>query len=203
MPDSTPEPGARTLLVACGALAREVRAVLAQLPLPTDIDVEYLPAPLHNRPELIAPRVDALLADRAAAYSRVVIGYADCGTGGQLDAVASRYGAVRLPGAHCYEFFAGAGVFASLHDAEPGTFYLTDFLARHFEQLVFVGLGLDRHPDLRDTYFRHYRRIVLLSQSDDPALDGLGRAAAASVGLDFEHRHVGLVPFRDALQPLL
>jgi hypothetical protein len=193
----------RTLVVACGALAREIRAVLAQLGDEHTIDVEYLPASLHNRPEHIAPRVDALLAERASRYGRLVVAYADCGTGGTLQPVLARHGAVALPGAHCYELFAGAEAFAALADDEPGTFYLTDFLVRQFDQLVVVGLGLDRHPELRDTYFGAYRRVVLLSQNTDPALAVLGQAAADRLGLAFEHRHVGLAPFADALVPLL
>ena len=97
----------------------------------------------------------------------------------------------RLPGAHCYELFAGAEVFAALHDAEPGTFYLTDYLAKHFDPLVWQGLGLDRHPELRDAYFGNYRRVVLLSQSDDASVVAAGRVAAEQLGLEFEHRHVG------------
>ena len=190
-------------MIACGALAREVRAVLGQLGESVAIDVEYLPASLHNRPEHIAPRVDALLAARGSQYARLVVAYADCGTGGRLQPVLARHGAVALPGAHCYEFFAGSEAFAALADAEPGTFYLTDFLVRQFEQLVVVGLGLDRHPELRDTYFGSYRRVVLLSQSNAPDLIGLGRAAADRLGLAFEHRHVGLAPFAEVLVPLL
>ena len=170
---------------------------------PGSVDVEYLPASLHNRPEQIAPRVDALLAERGAGYDRVVVAYADCGTGGSLQPVLERHAAVALPGAHCYELFAGSAEFAAMAEAEPGTFYLTDFLVRQFEQLVVVGLGLDRHPELRDAYFGAYTRVVLLSQSDDPALAILGRAAADRLGLAFEHRHVGFAPLADVLVPLV
>ena len=114
--------------------------------------------------------------------------------------MVTRLGATRLPGAHCYEFFAGASVFTALADAEPGTFYLTDFLARHFDALVIQGLGLDRHPQLRDQYFAHYTRVVLLSQSNDRELTTLGRAAAERLGLAFEHVHVGLDPFTVAVR---
>lgn len=202
-PDVPPEPAPeRTLVVACAALTREIRAVLGQI-VAGPVDVEYLPASLHNRPEQIPGRVEELLRSRAKDYERVVVAYADCGTGGRLDAVLAPHGVGRLPGAHCYEFFAGGEAFAAMHDDEPGTFYLTDFLARHFEQLVVVGLGLDRHPELRDAYFGNYRRVVLLSQSSDPELAVLGASAANRLGLSFEHRHVGRQPFRSSLQSLL
>jgi hypothetical protein len=120
------------------------------------------------------------------------VAYADCGTGGALDRwLADRPGVTRLPGAHCYEVFAGGARFTELHDAEPGTFFLTDFLARHFDALVWEGLGLDRHPELRDLYFGNYRRVVLLSQSTDPDVVRSAERAAGRLGLDFEHHHTG------------
>ncbi len=191
----------RTLVVACGALARELRIVLAQMPGGTDrFTVVFLPANLHNRPADIPAAVEQAVehaiesADAAGTHDRIFVAYADCGTGGRLDRVVERMGATRLAGAHCYEFFTGAG-FTTLSDAEPGTFYLTDFLARHFDALVFRGLGLDRHPELRDQYFGNYLRVVLLSQSDDPALVEMGQAAADQLGLAFVHHRVGLEPF--------
>jgi len=130
----------------------------------------------------------------------VFIGYADCGTGGALDALLARHPeATRLPGDHCYEFFSGSDVFAAMHEEELGTFFLTDFLAKHFEALLWQGLGLDRHPQLRDMYFGNYKRVVLISQSDDDSVVDKGRAAAQRLGLEFEHRHVGLEPFSDAV----
>ena len=186
-------------MVACGALVRELRIVLGQLPGDRSFDVVYLPANLHNRPSEIPAAVERAVLE-AAPRDRVFVAYADCGTGGLLDPVVRRLGATQLPGAHCYEFFAGASTFAALADAEPGTFYLTDFLARHFDTLVVQGLGLDRHPELRDQYFAHYTRVVLLSQSDDPELGDLGRAAAERLGLAFEHVHVGLDPFAAAVR---
>jgi len=188
----------RPLVVACGALAGELRAVLAEQGVADALDVVYLPANLHNRPERIAPAVEDVL-DGAGARP-VVVAYADCGTGGALDAVLARHPhARRLPGPHCYEVFAGAAEFAALHDDEPGTFFLTDFLARHFDALVWQSLGLDRHPQLRDAYFGNYRRVVLLSQSADDGVVDAGRRAAALLGLAFEHRHVGRRGLADAL----
>ncbi len=164
------------------------------------VDVEYLPASLHNRPSLIPDRVRKALD--GALYSSVSLGYADCGTGGLLDAIIAEMALsgrhlTRLPGAHCYEFFTGAADFAALHEAEPGTFFLTDFLVRQFDQLVMVGLGLDKHPELRDTYFGNYTRVVLITQTPGDNLVKMGRKAAAQLGLAFEHRHVGLVPFNE------
>lgn len=189
-------------MIACGALAKELRAVLAQLDRADRFEIRFLPANLHNRPVEIPAAVEQAV-ERAVAeagtFARVFVAYADCGTGGLLDPVIERLGATRLPGAHCYEFFAGAARFAALAESEPGTFYLTDFLARHFDALVIQGLGIDRHPDLRDQYFAHYHRVVLLSQGDDPELVAFGQAAADRLGLTFEHVHVGLVPFAVAV----
>ena len=179
------------LVVACGALASELREVLA--PFGDQVEVRYLPANLHNRPELIVPAVAEVLD---AHHGPAFVAYADCGTGGLLDTfLAGRPGVGRLPGAHCYEFFAGRAAFAAMHDAEPGTFYLTDFLAKHFDALVWQGLGLDRHPQLRDMYFGNYRRVVLLTQRDDPAVMRAGQRAADALGLEFEHHHTGLDSF--------
>lgn len=197
-----PESGGVTV-VACGALAGELRAVLAQLGAADAVDVRYLPAPLHNRPDRIVPA----LADELAGVAdgrHVLVGYADCGTGGELDRYLDRLAAdgadvARLPGAHCYELFAGAIRFAELHAEAPGTFYLTDFLARHFDALVWQGLGLDRHPELRDAYFGNYTRLVLLSQSDDPAVLEAAEEAAARLGLEFAHVHTGRAELADAV----
>jgi Protein of unknown function (DUF1638) len=132
-----------------------------------------------------------------------VVAYGDCGTGGLLDALLEPRGIARLPGSHCYDFFAGASAFAALHEEEFGTFYLTDYLAKHFDALVISGLGLDRHPELRDTYFGNYVRVVLLAQTDDPALVTLGQAAADRLGLAFEYRLTGLRQFDDAMRAML
>jgi hypothetical protein len=130
----------------------------------------------------------------------VFIGYADCGTGGALDALLARHPQVaRLPGAHCYEFFSGSEQFAAMHAEELGSLFLTDFLAKHFEALLWQGLGLDRHPELRDLYFGNYKRVVLISQTHNADIVAKARAAAERLGLDFEHRHVGLEPFTEAV----
>ncbi len=180
----------RVLIIACGALAREVVA-LKRLNGWSAMDVQCLPPELHNRPERIAPAVRDAIAANRERYSRIFVAYADCGTGGRLDAVLQETGIERLPGAHCYEFFATASVFATLAEAEPGTFYLTDFLVRHFERLVVQGLGIDRHPELADEYFRNYRRMVYLRQARDPELTRAARAAAERFGLAYEERFTG------------
>lgn len=184
----------RSLIIACGALVSELRAVLKASEIEESVEVIYLPANLHNRPEGIAPQVQDLLSRNA--HRRVFVAYADCGTGGHLDLVLANFPNVqRLPGAHCYEFFAGTDEFLASHNAEPGTFYLTDFLAKHFDSLVWQGLGLDVHPELRDAYFGNYRRVVLFSQTNNPEIVASGRTAAQMLGLEFEHRHVGLENF--------
>jgi hypothetical protein len=189
------------LVLACGALVSELRAVLAASSLTDLVEVRYVPANLHNRPERIVPALRALLAEHDPDGTRpITIAYADCGTGGRLDAFLDEMpGVRRLPGSHCYEFFAGTPLFTELHDAEPGTFYLTDFLAKHFDAIVWQGLGLDRHPELLDAYFGNYVRVVLLSQTTDPQVLASATAGAARLGLAFEHRHVGLTPFGDAV----
>jgi hypothetical protein len=184
------------LVLACGAIAREVLAVIRASGW-SSVTVRCLPAQLHSRPELIAPAVDAKLRELAGRYTRVFVAYADCGTGGALDEVLDRHGVERLPGAHCYGFLTGNEVWQELHDAEPATFYLTDFLARHFDALVIRGLGLDRHPELLPQYFGNYRRLLYLAQTDDGDLRARARAAAERLGLDYEERRTGygdLVP---------
>ena len=179
-----------TLLIACGALAREI-AALKRANGWNALEVRCLPAQLHNHPERIAPAVRAVIQANRDHYANVFVVYADCGTGGQLDAVLREEGIERLPGAHCYEFLATSEVFAQLADAEPGTFYLTDFLLRHFERLVIRPLGLDRHPELAGEYFRHYRRLVYLSQAPRAGAIEQAQRIAASFGFDFEHRFTG------------
>ncbi|HEX5014378.1 MAG TPA: DUF1638 domain-containing protein [Candidatus Limnocylindrales bacterium] len=157
------------------------------------VDVACLSPDLHNRPERIPEQVrDRIREARADGYERIFIAYADCGTGGLIDPVLAEEGVERLAGAHCYEFFAGRATFAEMADDEPATFWLTDFLARNFERLVIRGLGIDRHPELEPMYFANYRRLVYLSQTEDPELLAQARAAAGRLGLAFEHRHVGL-----------
>ena len=181
---------ATVLVIACGALAREIVA-LKRLNGWSALAIECLPPELHNRPEQIPAAVQSAIAAARACYSKIFVAYADCGTGGRLDAVLDAEGVERIPGAHCYEFFASPRVFAQLSEAEPGTFYLTDFLARHFERLVVDGLGLDKHPQLQAEYFRNYRKLVYLAQRPSESLRRAARAAAQRLGLNYEERVTG------------
>ncbi len=199
-----PEPAGaagRTLLIACGALARETLAVVEANGL-QDMDVTCVSASLHNRPQRIPEAVRAKIREHRGAYARVLVLYGDCGTGGELDRVLAEEGGVtRIAGPHCYAFYAGEAVFEALADAEPGTFYLTDFLVRQFETLVIEGLGLDRHPELLPMYFGNYRRLVYLAQTEDPELRRAAQAAAARLGLAYEHRFTGLSGLAAFLRP--
>ena len=187
------------LVIGCGALAHELVELTRRAGLPA-MDLTCLPASLHNRPERIPGAMAARIRRaRADGYERIFVAYADCGTGGLLDRVLEEEGVARLEGAHCYEVYAGRAAFAALHDAEPGTFYLTDYLVRNFERLVVRGLGIDRHPELLPLYFGNYRRLVYLAQVDDPALTARAEAAAERLGLAFERRVTGLGELAPAL----
>lgn len=202
-----------TVVIACGALVREIRSVSDQLGW-TDANMAYLPAPLHNRPEKIVPAVLEAIADLGDVTGiRILIGYADCGTGGHLDrAIADLrddgLDVVRLPGAHCYEFLTGTDAFTDLHgldstEADLGTFFLTDFLARAFEPLIWRTFRFDEHPELISMVFANYTRVVHLAQTDDPAVTALAVAAAGRLGLPFERRYTGLDPFTTTVVDLL
>ena len=197
LPDGAPPP--RVLVVGCGALGRELVALTRSVP---GVDLTCLPADLHNRPERIPDAVAARLRARGGDYDRVFVAYADCGTGGLLDRMLEHdfEGVERIPGAHCYEFYAGAAAFEALQDEEVGTFYLTDFLARNFERIVWRGLGLDQHPGLLETYFGNYRRLVYLAQTEDPELVERARAAADKLGLAFEFKQTGLGDLATAIR---
>jgi uncharacterized protein DUF1638 len=180
------------LIIGCGALAPELVELTRRAGLPS-MDLACLPASLHNRPDGIPAAVRARIARaRRDGYDRIFVAYADCGTGGLLDRVLEAEGVDRLEGAHCYEVYAGRAAFAALADEEPGTFYLTDFLARNFDRLVVRGLGLDRHPELLPVYFGNYRRLVFLAQTDDSLLTRRAASGARRLGLAFERRFVGL-----------
>jgi Protein of unknown function (DUF1638) len=182
--------GQGMLIIACGALAHEITA-LRRANGWDQLDVRCLPAELHNRPEKIPGAVRDVIRASRGRYRSIFVAYGDCGTGGLLDAVLREEGIERIPGAHCYEFFATAPVFAALAEAELGTFYLTDFLLRHFERLVIRGLGLDRHPELFSVYFGNYRRLVYLAQAPGSKSEEQARAIAARMGLEFEIRQTG------------
>ena len=190
---------ASVLLIACGALAKEI-VEIKELNGWTHIKVQCLPAELHNRPEKIPGAVKAEIEKYRSKFDSIFVAYADCGTGGMLDKVLADYDIERLPGAHCYEFFSGSAAFGKLADEEPGTFYLTDFLARHFDRLVKKGLGLDRHPELMSAYFGNYRRLVFLAQSESPKLEAMAKAHADYLGLEYVHKHTGLESVEKSLK---
>ena len=189
----------RLLVIGCGALAAEL-AALKRTNSWDQIDVQCMDAALHNRPERIATRLEALLADQCGNYDRFFIAYADCGTRGGVDEVARKFGAERLPGAHCYEFYASSAVFHALSDAEPGTFYLTDFLAKHFDRLVVTNLKLDKHPELEPQLFGHYRKVVYLAQVRDDTLRASATRAAERLGLPLEIIETGYGQLASSLQ---
>lgn len=178
------------LVLACGAIAREVLAVI-ELNGWTHVDVRCLPAKLHSTPEKIAGAVDAKLTELKGRYESVFVAYADCGTGGALDIVLNQHNVERLPGAHCYGFLAGNDAWGAMQEEELGTYYLTDFLARHFESLVVRPFKLDTHPELLPLMFGNYTRLIYLSQTDNDDLRERARAAAAFLGLAYEERRTG------------
>ena len=180
----------RILVVACGALAREIVALTKRNGW-VGVDVQCLPPELHNRPARIPEAVRREIASARGRYDRIFVAYADCGIGGLLDAMLREEHVERLPGAHCYDFFATRSAFAALAEEEPGTFYLTDFLVRHFERLVIAGLGIDRHPELVEEYFRNYRRVVYLVQAHDAELVEAARGIARRFGLEYQERYTG------------
>jgi hypothetical protein len=187
--------------VACGAIARHVADVAARRGWP--VDVTPLPPLLHNRPERIAAAVERALFALRPRYARIAVGYADCGTYGALDEVCARAGVRRLPGTDCYELFAGEARMRALLEAEPGTYVLTDYLATSFPRSVVGELGLDRHPELRDDYFGHYRRVVWLAQHPTARLRAAAQWAADAVGLPLEEVVVGDVVLEQALDELM
>ena len=190
---------AGTLVIACGALAREIVA-LRQLNNWPHMDVQCLPADWHNRPEKIPTAVREKIRANRGRYASIFVAYADCGTGGLLDKIVAEEGVERIPGAHCYEFFAGSSAFEAMAEAEPGTFYLTDFLLRHFDRLIIHGLGIDRHPELLKMYFGNYRKLIYLAQIETKASIEGAKSAALRLGLDFEYQFTGYGELQHSLQ---
>ncbi|MGI9401505.1 MAG: DUF1638 domain-containing protein [Rhizobiaceae bacterium] len=188
MEDRAPE---KIRIIACGAIAREIIALLALNEL-DHIELTCLPAILHNYPEKIPGEVEReILEAQDDGFSKIYIAYADCGTGGHLDKVCEKYGVERIAGPHCYSFFIGNSEFQAEGDDNMQSFFLTDFLARQFDAFITKPLGLDRHPELRDMYFGNYRKLVYLAQTENPDLDKRARAAADALGLEYERRQTG------------
>lgn len=185
----------RVLILACGALAREIRDI-ARLHELDNVTLECLPASLHMTPELITPAVRERLARHGDEFDRVLLGYADCGTGGHLvdlcgELTCESMVVEMMPGAHCYQFFAGGDAFLAMHDGDPTAFYLTDYLVKHFERLIIGALGIAEHPELEEMYFGNYTKMIYLAQTDDPVLDEKAQAAATRLGLGFERIATG------------
>jgi Protein of unknown function (DUF1638) len=195
----TPPAPPRTLLIACGALAREVLALI-RLNGWSHLELACLPAHLHNTPQRIPEAVRAKIRAARRKYDRVLVLYGDCGTGGALDQVLAEEAVERIPGPHCYAFYRGLDAFLAEAEAEPACFYLTDYLTRHFERLVIRGLGLDRHPELLPLYFGNYEKLVYLAQAPDPGLEQQAKAAALRLGLAYEHRPTGYGGLHDFLR---
>ncbi len=187
------------LLISCGALAQELVQIVRRNEW-RHVKIQCLPPELHNQPDKLPSAVRAQLEKNNGLFEHIFVAYGDCGTGGKLDAVLQEFGVERLPDVHCYEFFTGSATFREIAEAEAGSYYLTDFLARHFERIVIQGLGLDKRPELRDLYFGNYRRLVFLSQTDDSQLLARAKAHAAYLGLQFEHHHTGLNRVADQLK---
>lgn len=194
------ESSAPILVITCAAIAREVNE-LKKLGQWSQMDLQAITVDLHARPEKIPAAVAEKIDQAGDRYQHIFVAYGDCGTSGELDRVLEERGVKRLPGAHCYDFLAGRDSYRQMQDEEPGTFYLTDFLTQHFERLVIEILGIDRHPELLETYFGNYTRLVFLAQTDSTELTEQARAAAERLGLRFERVYTGMgemVPALDA-----
>lgn len=188
-------------IVACGAIVREMIAIAKRQQW--DFELTAVPAQLHNRPNKIAPAIQKQLDEWAGRFDLILVGYADCGTGGELDALLESYPhVVRIPGPHCYEFYGGQ-LFDEHNEAYLGTFYVTDFLARHFDGLVWKGLGLDRHPQLRDLYFSNYTHLLYLQQLPDSDQSERAQKAAEKLGLEYVHKQTGLQVLEERLVALV
>ena len=199
---SVSQPQKKVRVIACGMIGREVLAVNNQLGH-DHIDLKCIDANFHHYPDRIAPAVDrAIRKAREEGFEHIFIGYADCGTGGELDKVCAAHGVERIEGPHCFSFYFGNKAFEAAGDDMMTTFFITDFLARHFEAFLIRPLGLDRFPELRDTYFGHYERALYLAQTDNPELEQKARAAAERLGLRFERQFTGYGGLTEALAPL-
>ena len=174
----------RTLILACGALARELLDV-ARLHELDGVTVDCLPAALHNTPKKIPDAIRSRLDEVRDDYDRILIGYADCGTGGLLDDICATEGVERLPGAHCYQFFAGSDRFDAMHRDDPTAFYLTDYLAKHFQRLIMGGLGIEAHPELLAMYFGNYTKLIYLAQTNNAEIEAKAQQAATDLGLEY------------------
>jgi hypothetical protein len=189
-------------VIACGMIAREILAIRENLGL-DHIDLKCLPAIFHHYPEKIAPAVEnAIIEARSEGFEHIFVGYADCGTGGELDRVCGKHNAGRIEGPHCFSFYSGNAIFESRQNDDMTSFYMTDFLARQFDAFLVKPLGLDRHPELRDMYFGNYQKLIYLAQTDDPELSQNAEKAAEFLGLAYERRFTGYGDLTPALAAL-
>lgn len=183
-------------MIACGALAREILDITKQFP-DGAVELTCLPASWHNHPEKIVPGLKRKIDAAKKADRNIVVIYGDCGTGGELDAYLESESILRIPGPHCYEMFMSKPDFEAEMEAELGTFFLTDYMVRHFERLVMKGMGLRQHPQLRDMYFGNYKRVLYIAQTEDPAFQEKAFVAAGMLELDYEYRFAGYGMFPD------
>ena len=190
--------GGGVLLIACGALAREI-VELIEANRWRGFDIQCLPAIWHNTPEKIPDGVRHVIRASRSRYRSMFVVYGDCGTGGLLDKALAEEGVERIAGPHCYAFFSGLKRFAQTEEGDITAFFLTDYLARHFDKLVWEGLGLARHPELLPVYFGNYTKVVHLAQTEDPAIEARAKAAALRLGLAFERRFTGYGDLATAL----
>lgn len=188
---ASPPALAKTRIIACGMIAREVLAVNAQLGL-DHVDLKCLPAEYHHFPQKIPPAMDKAIMDaRDEGFEHILVGYADCGTGGELDRICQKHGVERLEGPHCFSFYMTNQRFLNETDDLITTFYITDFLARHFETFFIRPLGLDRHPELKDMYFSNYTTAMYIAQTKNNDLEQKARSAAQYLGLNYVYRYTG------------
>lgn len=190
----------KTALITCGALVAEVKAVVAAQGW--NATVFPLPAVLHNHPETIPGKILECVLQVHDKFDRIIVVYADCGTGGALDQVLAPLGIPRISGPHCFELY-GRAEFEEMMEEEPGTFFLTDFLLKSFDKLVIGELGLDRFPELHGEYFRNYKRLVYLAQSLTPQLRDRAEQVSQYLGLPLTVREVGVGELESELVELV
>ena len=186
------------LIIGCGAIAHEINEII-KLNNWNNVSLQCLNADLHNTPKRLPTKIKETIESNLKEYSKIFLAYADCGTGGLIDSMLKNYGIERLEGAHCYEFYAGSRLFKDLSDREIGTFYLTDFLVKNFKRLIIDGLGISKHPSLKDEYFKNYKNIVYLAQKHDNDLELKAKDCANYLNLEYSVQYTGLGNFEDQL----
>ena len=191
----------KTLILACGALSKEI-STLIRLNGWSHLETQYLPAKLHNDPQKITEQLRINLQCAQAKFSKIFVGYADCGTGGEIDSMLDEFGVQRLPGAHCYDFFSGEKSFAGMMNEEPGSFFLTDFLVKAFEKLIWQGMKIDQYPELLQVYFKHYKKLVYLGQTKNSELQTQAKEIARRLGLKYDYQFTGYGKLKPALSAL-